>query len=319
MMPAPRSVALSPIQRTVLEDLWRDGFVRISGLWNSDEIAGLTNVCSSMMRMQPIAPWSERSKYMNNFRLPIFEDTTWAVLSNLSGLSQTFDIFLEKLVTHPVLRPLLDSILGSDYKIWETSIRRSQISDGGLALHQDSVGEFGLSILLSDIADMNGTTVFLKGSHRFPMLSRQSGLDQFNPWLVRHFLTPASGKAGDTYLFFKNVWHGRIACQIAEPKDAILMSFVAAGYDYRNFNVLPELLSALPAETSSMLNPYVGTRLLDNGRRLIISKKLQTGRLIDTAYHTHPLKPHPSQLLRLIAPFGYAKKIMRRFVRPHGV
>ncbi len=319
MMPASRPVALSPMQRTVLEDLWRDGFVRISGLWNSNEIAGLSNVCSSMMEMQPIAPWSDRSQYKNNFRLPIFEDTKWAVLSNLSGLSQNFDTFLEKLLTNTVLRPLLDSILGSDYKIWETSIRRSQISDGGLALHQDSVGEFGLSILLSDIADMNGTTVFLKGSHRFPMLSRQSGLDQFNPRLVRHFLTPASGEAGDTYLFFKNVWHGRIACQIAEPKDAILMSFVASGYDYRNFDVSPELLSSLPAETSSMLNPYAGTRLLDNGRRLITSERLQTGRLIDTVYHFHPLKPHPSQLLRLIAPFGFAKKFIRRLVRPQGI
>lgn len=308
----PFPVELPGASRTVLENLWRDGFARISGVWSKAEVIELTALCASLMDSQPVKNWSERPLYGDTFRLPIFEDSTWAVLSNLSGLSRDFDAFFEGLLTHQEIRPILDVILGSDYKIWETSIRRSQVSDGGLALHQDSVGEFGLSILLSDISDMSGTTVFLKGSHRFPVLSKQSGLDQFNPRLLRRFLTPASGKAGDAFLFFKNVWHGRIACNIPQPKDAILMSFVAAGFDYKSFDVPGQLLSALPIETSEMLNPYEGTRILDSGRRAIVLKGTQPERLIDHVYDTSPFRPHLSQFFRLVAPLGMAKKLARR-------
>ena len=302
---------LSETQKNVLKVLSRDGFVTIPNLWEHDQLSRLISVCSKFMAEQPVKHWGSRPAFGKEFRLPIFEDKNWAVLSNLSGLSDDFDTFLEELLSDRYLRPILDVILGKGYKIWETSIRRSQIANGGLALHQDSVGEFGLSILLTDISDSRGTTVFLKGSHRYPVSCRESGLDQFSPSFIQPFLSPAVGKAGDIVLFYKNVWHGRTSCKIPKPQDAILMSFIASGYDYQSFDVPQELLSKLPSETSSMLNPYCNTRLLQSGRRLVESPQPQEGRLIDDVYQMKPWDVHPSQLLRIFGPVGSLKRRAR--------
>lgn len=310
-MSSPDEPELTLEQDAALATLWRNGFVRIGNLWTKRQTQALVDTCSRLMTTQPIRPWNEKSGRDPTFRLPIFEDKTWAVLSNLSGLDTEFDEFLEGLLTHPFVSPLLEAIVGKDFKIWETGIRRAQISDRGLALHQDSVGEFGLSVLLADIDDMAGTTVFFKGSHRFRLSSVASGIDQFAPNLMQPFLAPAAGKAGDVFLFFKNTWHGRLACNIPVPKDAMLMSFIASGYDYSCFDVPEELLSRLPPVTAAALNPRLGTRLLPNGRHFIERLKPHISRLIDKAYSDRVASLHPSQALHLAAPFGKIKRWAR--------
>lgn len=306
---------LTSEQDAALIALWHNGFVRIGSLWTERQTQVLVDTCARLMRTQPVRPWNGKSSTDAVFRLPIFEDKTWAVLSNLSGLDAEFDDFLERLLTHPILNPMIEAIVGTDFKLWETSIRRSQISDTGLALHQDSIGEFGLSILLADIDDMHGTTVFFDGSHRFRMSSAQCGIGQFKPNMMRPFLSAASGRAGDVCLFFKNTWHGRLACDIPVAKDAILLSFIASGYDYRSFDVPVELLSSLGPATAKALNPLIGTRLLVNGRRHIDRPQPHQPRLIDRAYSDRVSALHPSQALRLIAPFGKIKRLTRALLR----
>ena len=305
----PLQSSLLENQQVLLEHLWRDGFVVIKGLLPQQNIDRFWSACTDLIEHQPKSSWADKHQYENRFRVPVFTNLDWSVLSNLSGLSGPFDGELERLITHPELEPLLRAILGNGYKIWETSIRRSEATDDGLALHQDSRGEFGLSVLLQDIDGIEGTTVFLKGSHRFPVTSRHSGLDQINPGYLRRWLDPARGKKGDVCLFFKSVWHGRVPSHLNETRDAMLMSFVAAGYDYRAFDVSADILDNLPPVTRRQLNPQLDTALLPNGRRLILGGEEQPPRLIDAAYLISAWKPHPIQLTR---PLGWIAPSARR-------
>ncbi len=300
---------LPPKQRDILARLWRDGFVLIEGLMAPENVNAYCTACSDLIEHQPRKAWSDRHLYGDQFRLPVFANRDWAVLSNLSGLSDVFDNELEQLITSPDMEPLLRTILGSGYKIWETSIRRSEATDDGLALHQDSPGEFGVSVLLQDIDGLEGTTVFLPGSHRFPVPSKLSGLDQLNPGYLRRWLDPARGKKGDVCLFFKNVWHGRVPSHLQEPRDAMLMSFVAAGYHYRAFEVPEDILKFLPPATHRQLDPLSATRLLPDGRRQILNGETQPRRLIDDVYGTSAWSPHPIQLTR---PLGWIAPVARR-------
>jgi len=315
----PFSCGLTPANLSSLESLWQDGFVRITGLLSAENIAKLQRECARLIFEQPALPWAERGRYGRQYRLPVFCDNDWSVLSNILGLSTDVDNVLEELFTHQDLSVLLRSVLGSDYKLWELSIRRSESTDGGLRMHQDARGEFGMSVLLKDIPENGGTTVFMPGSHRYPLSSIEAGMPYINPKYLRRWVKPAAGRAGDVFLFCKSVWHGRLPATDAVPHDAILLSFFAAGYSFTPFDVPAEVLAGMPTELRRLLDPSQGMAQMPNGSRLVLGGEGQPPRLIDELYKISPWTAHPSQVARAIRPVAkFAHRLRASFRSTRG-
>jgi putative 2OG-Fe(II) oxygenase len=306
----PFDCSLPAAQLSVLEGLWRDGYVRIRGLIDSQDTSLLADESARMMREQPRVPFSERTKYGQQYRVPVYFDSDWSVLSNVIGLSQRADEAFERLFTRPELVSLLRAILGPGYKLWELSIRRSEKTDSGLRMHQDAVGEFGMAVLLQDIPEKgSGGTAFLPGSHRFPLSSRQAGMPYIHPKYLRRWAKEMTGSAGDVFLFCKSLWHGRLPTADGVPHDLILLSFFASGYEFTPFEMAPEELPALP-ELRRLLDMRQGTRALPAGRFRVEAPEPGASRLIDALYDLPAA--HPAQLLRVLpALFAVAAPIKR--------
>jgi putative 2OG-Fe(II) oxygenase len=314
-MTLPFESQLPRQQLEYLEQLWADGFVRIRGLLAPGEIAALQAECSRMMRDQPRVPWSEKSLHGQNYRVPVYVDADWSVLSNIAGLSPQADAILERLFTHIELVPVLRAILGTGYKICQIGIRRSAGRDGGLRMHQDASGEFSIGLLLNDVGDEGGTTAFLPGTHRFPLRSAEAGMPYIHPRHLRRWAKPASGLAGDVFLFFNKTWHGRLPTDCGTPHDAILLNMFGPGYEYMPFEAPREVLAALPAELRRLLDPAAGLERLESGRCRVLGSEARSDRLVDAAYGIPASQLHPAQLLRLLVPLFKAMLPIKRWAQ----
>ncbi len=288
-----------------LEQLWRQGYVRLEdGIFSADEIALFRSESDRLMAQ--VHPWSERHANYGptDYMLPVFGDRDWSVLINLAGRSAAIDRMLEKLFTHPRITALLEAIMGPGYKAWEISIRRSNAHDDGLRLHQDAQGEFGLSMLLLDNPGATGTTVFTPGSHRFPISARESGADYLAPKYMSRFVQPASGKAGDIFLFFKKTWHGRLPSRAPQPSDALLMGLFPVGYQFLPFRPEAATLQALGPELQRLLDPARQLQAVAERRCIVTDTAGSTTydgppRLIDHLYQPAPLL-HPLRAAKLL-------------------
>ena len=149
--------------QTCIEELRARGYTHIPGLLSESDTKELQNISHKLLAQQQRVPWSssDTPEYRSSYRKPVFGDENWSVLTNVIGLSREFDRLLESMLTDRFLKELFLSILGPSYKLWQANIRRSEVGDRGLGLHQDSEGETGLAVFLSDMDSRSGTTVFL--------------------------------------------------------------------------------------------------------------------------------------------------------------
>jgi len=286
-----------------LAALWRDGFVRLAPIFSAPEIAGFRAEGERLMR--DIRPWAERhARYrQTEYLLPPFGDDDWAVLMNLAGRSGTVDELLERLFTHPRIKGMLEAIAGPGYKAWEISLRRANARDGGLRLHEDARGELGVAMLLADQPAV-GATVFLRGSHRLPVSCREAGAEFIPPKYLSRLTQPATGSAGEIFVFFKKTWHGRIAGLSPTPSDALLLAVFPVGYEYLPFQPDQDLLRTMGTETARLLDPARQLRPSRDGRCVVTDLDGSTRyqgppRLIDHLYRPRP-RLHPLRAAALV-------------------
>jgi putative 2OG-Fe(II) oxygenase len=311
-------VPLSDDVRGPLAALWRDGFVRLDRIFGDDDIARFRR--ESERLLAGIRPWAERHSHhaRTEYLLPAFGDADWAVLMNLAGRSADVDDLLERLFTHPRIRATLTAILGEDYKAWEISLRRSNARDGGLRLHEDATGELGLAMLLADHPDRVGTTVFLRGSHRLPVSCREAGAEFIPPARLGAITRPATGRAGDIFLFFKKTWHGRVAGVNPSQSDALLLALFPVGYEFVPFDTPPEVLGRLGPELARLLDPHRQLRPTRDGRAVVTDRHGASDyagppRLVDHLYRPRA-RWHPG---RAAAAIGATLRLAHRVIR-HG-
>jgi len=164
------------------------------------------------------------------------------------GKSAALDKIVERILTHPISAAVFRRMVGEHVKFRGYNIRLMTGNyDPGPApglppevtlphdWHRDSPGEFGIGIFLSDVPEGgNGGTALMRGSHLFPFCPRWNTLlstywyvsaepriegrpffARFAPFnrllgkLLRRRATEATGRLGDCYFFFNDVWHGR--------------------------------------------------------------------------------------------------------------
>ena len=133
------------------------------------------------------------------------------VSQNIIGIDKRIEEILEKIVINPEVQNILLKLLGKNYLIRQIFARYNEPDDIGLTLHQDSIGEAGLMVLLNNQPD--GSTVFFPGSQLIPS---EKHLAQKVSWnslrlinMTKYFLKTATGNAGDYYYFLHRTWHGR--------------------------------------------------------------------------------------------------------------
>lgn len=249
------------------EDLIRDGFAKVKGILDADDVRALQTSVRGFLERE-LTPYSayQEHKRSPEWRFVTYVDRNWTVVNGAIGQSPAFDAVLEKVITHPAIKGVLEAVLGAGYKMWQANVRRAEPGGDGQALHQDAIGELGISVLVNDHPTNDGCTAFLPGSHRWPIRYGDIGLPLW-PKHLAPALAAADGKAGDVALFFNRTWHGRFAG--THPGTAILMSFFPVGATFPIQRVPAEVLAKLPPDLRTRFDPDQGITMLADGRALV--------------------------------------------------
>jgi non-heme Fe2+,alpha-ketoglutarate-dependent halogenase len=259
-----------------IDDLKSTGFINIGGdILSASEVEQLRALSGELLLQ--FEQETRGEKALTDFVRTGVGDGAWALTrfsQHHPAISQTID----KVVSDKNVKAILKSILGTNYKIWSIVLRRSSPGDKGLNLHQDSLGETNLVILLTDNLAGDGATFFLPRSHLVAKTARMLGVEA-PPILVNFMhglLKPFTGRAGDIGFFFNRTWHGRFSNPSTESHDAILISFFPSGATFGfNENYLAwsqKYLSEIKGtELGRLLDPDYGTELVGDKRYKVAS------------------------------------------------
>ena len=207
------------------QELEKNGFAKLGMLLDLDQVAALKQESERLLARQSRS-WSKYREYAKEGRWSgvLFADKgSISTYVDVIGQSPVIDGLLEQLLGREDLRALLQQVLGAHYRIWYASIRRDEVGAPSLRMHRDQPGEVGLSILVDDTPTIAGTTVFIRGSHRWP------GIINLLRWVypnhIRRFLAGTVGIAGEGYLFYNSTWHGRMKTD-SIPRTALILTFL---------------------------------------------------------------------------------------------
>lgn len=149
------------------------------------------------------------------------------VFQNILGVNKRIDNLLEKILTNLEIQNTLLNLLGDNYFLRHISARYNEPGDKGLALHQDSIGEVSLMLLVND--QLDGSTFFLPGTQLIPSNKHTAEMVSWNSlklsWLTNYFLMLCKGKAGTYYYFLNRTWHGRNPGVSKKTKISIFFDF----------------------------------------------------------------------------------------------
>jgi putative 2OG-Fe(II) oxygenase len=179
------------------------------------------------------------------------------VYHNIIGIDKNIDKLIEKVLTNLEIKTTLEKILGKDYLLRLCSVRYNEPNDKGLALHQDSIGEIGLMILLNDQPD--GSTVFFPGSQLIPSDKHLASKVSWNSLklsnISKFFLFAGKGKAGDYFYIHKRTWHGRKPGLSKKTKMTIFISFYPVSAKRSNLCFVDPKFNKVKDKYSTVLEP----------------------------------------------------------------
>lgn len=282
----------------ICNEMWEYGYSKVGRILNTEEAGLLKEIFGNMMR--DYRPWSERWTQFGatQYFSPPFGDVDQVMFSNIAGRDGRADLLLEKIMTDKRVKGALTLLLGEGYKAWEFSARRSHAVDQGLRLHQDAIGEFGVSVLLHDQNDAYGTTSLVSRSHRTRVSCKEAGAqDYLRPSFMRYFTDPVVGSAGDVFFFFKKTWHGRVQSAKAESSDCLIFGLFPTGYRYKPFDIPPENMRELPNELRRLLRTDEGL-VIENEGFYRVQGDVRNDRIIDLIY----LKEHSINSIWTLGP-----------------
>jgi hypothetical protein len=231
------------MQCAEIDALERDGFVVLNGILPPAEVE------QARQDLEKLFQRDADARKENGIVDPHFRDgpAGYTILTGVSHLaldmynkSAVFDRLLDRMLSHPRVRQVVEAWSGPSFRIGSVNIR---YMTGAIdpppshELHRDGPYSMNLCIMLSDVEPGdNAATALMPGSHwsavdprwdtlfeapfRLQKDPARSGLTFFLQWNIfnrifkaRSFkkLTGAFGKQGDIY-FFPNgeIWHGRL-------------------------------------------------------------------------------------------------------------
>jgi len=252
------------------DQIRRFGFSKVTGFLNPYEVEILKRECAAFLN-RPHRAWSEypKIKYSREYQQVCFSGKNVTVALNIIGINGEVDKILGRVLCTSPLKELLCNLLGLGYKLWQENVRRAEAGGKGLNLHQDTPGELGIFILLTDTQDLLGTTVFLPGSHQWPVRVKETGLNALPINFFRPCLTGFTGSAGDLCLFTGQTWHGRYRPDSMKEHLAIAMSLYPVGSRFRMQKPQDSILNGLDPDLRTLLDWNNGVTHYEDGWSLI--------------------------------------------------
>lgn len=177
------------------------------------------------------------------------------IFQNIVGINKRIDDLLEKILANPEVQNTLLKILDKNYFLRHVSARYNKPNDKGLAIHQDSIGEVSLVVLIND--QLNGSTFFFPGTQLIPSEKHTAEKVSWNSLklsnITNHFLMKASGYAGNYYYFLNRTWHGRLPGKSNETKLSLFFDFFPVSAKRKD--LLEERIHGPKAKLESVLQP----------------------------------------------------------------
>lgn len=170
------------------------------------------------------------------------------------------DLNIGAILSKQALQNLLTEELGENYYLDRAIIRRARGKCGRFYYHKDQHGDIGLAILLNDLGSNAGATTVLPGRHLGtpPTLFALKNINVEHPEEMQ-----LTGKAGDGYLFHRDIDHSRAENVSGKDNIQILLTFV-------NKNTVPASHARLGIDESdfkdlngsikNMLRPFDGSQ-----------------------------------------------------------
>ncbi len=258
-----------------LLNLKKYGFVNANSLkLSSNDVSRLRYLCRAQYSLE-----KQKALNLNQSADRNVKTANPFGLSRLPEHHPEIAQILNQLLKNSLVKYLLETILGPNYKIWQITYRRSEPGDRGLFLHQDGVGETNISILLSDNHSVNGSTAFLPCSHHLPRLLQTLNLSvppELITYLSPLFLQHLNGYAGDIGLFFNKTWHCRHCNSSNQIYDVILISLFPEGSLFgpipEGDNWCPKFLESIAGTPlEARLNLKLHTSLVSGNRIFILN------------------------------------------------
>ncbi len=241
---------------TPIDRLNQDGFLIVRGAAEAATAAELLAAGQALLDRADLK-FTDYPSHRNGsvWKCGVVEQPGVRIAVDVLGADPRIDRGVEAILGRPDMKALLEQVLGPDMRLTQVTIREAKRGDRALAYHQDSDGEVGIGILLLDCDDEEGTTSFLRGSHRIPATIRELFvMPRVDTRLVpKGMVSPGAGKAGDAILFYNRTWHARHALTRKPVQCALMMSFFPAGKPYHFHEVDAATLSTLGPTLQQMM------------------------------------------------------------------
>ena len=245
---------MSPVKlNQKIHTLYEQGFVHIVGFAPEDVLSVIQKTVHEAFYDTP---------YGRNERTGDAENK-----NRLVGLGSDVDVMpvlalprksLLLSLINPSLQDVLGELLGKDFYLDRATVRRARANSDRFYYHKDQHGDIGLTVLLNNLGVNAGATSALPRRHLGtpPTLFAIRNINAAHPDEVQ-----MTGKAGDAYLFYRDIDHSRAENLTADDNIQIIFTFV-------NKNTRPtannrqcltqEALTDLPPDLKHMLRPYDG-------------------------------------------------------------
>ena len=199
--------------KDIIDKLFKDGIIKIENIFEEDFLKSLMNSKDAIFKEYPFGQdencLPRKNKFSKRGDHPI---------RNLSKLDKKF----LKIIDNDLIKDVSTEILGSEFKITNLSMRKIPKTDYIMHTHRDFCGGLSFSLLLDDISLDQGETFFYEGTYKYPppnFCKKNESLKKIS----------TIGNAGDLYLWFPDMWHGR-NLNFSNKETCILMG------DLENFN-----------------------------------------------------------------------------------
>jgi hypothetical protein len=201
--------------------LLRDGIVKIPGVYAGDPIRRMQAAINTFYDANPNGNVEDTNKAASEPR------PDGIILFSHMPL---YDPIFQEIVEHPIAISTLERMLGPDFYLSDFSMRKVRPGAPRMPFHKDVHGGFSMLVLTDDIAEEEGATTYVPGSH----INSPAPMYCMKDTRARHpDEIQATGKAGDLYFFFLDGWHAR-AANMSDRYTGIMLP------DFRNCNSRPQ-------------------------------------------------------------------------------
>ena len=188
---------------------------------------------------------------------------------------------INKIFTNEQIKSKLENILGKNFRVTETIMRRSMPGDEGLGLHQDAIGEHTMIINLTSTNNYHGNTIFAPKTHNLKKTLKEifhlNGISEKLFKVLKFLLFGKFSSAGNILIFNNRVWHGRAPNFSNENSDAILVGLYPENSKI-NFQTNPVLDKNKDEEKNNLeidkkRNLNINTKLIEKDSYLVLGSK----------------------------------------------